>query len=170
MKLFTNALMKKGLIMRLLSNIWVLLPVLAVFLSCNGHKKAAMNESDAQSSDSPLTLIVQGNYAGTDTVTTHVIASQKALAKFFSAVNKTRKPGIPVPKIDFSENIVVVYCAGNDGNGSNPTLDLSNETDTEMVLGMANKTTKNVVSNTVSPFSLYTMPLTSKKISFKAVE
>lgn len=156
--------------MRLLRNTWILLPALAVFLSCNGHKKAAMNEIDAQTPDAPLTLVVQGNYAGTDTATTQVITSQKDLVKFFSSINKTRKPGIPVPEVDFSEHIVLVYCSGNDGNGTNPTLDVAKETDSEMVLRMANKTTKNGVSKTVSPFSLYTMPVTLKKISFEAVE
>ena len=148
----------------------VLMLLLAVFLSCTGQKKSAMNENKEVSSDSPLTLVAEGNYAGTDTVITHVIESQKSLIKFFSSVNKTRKPGIPVPKVDFSKQMVVIYCSGNNGNGTNPSLDVAQETDSELVLGIVNKTGENSTSNTVSPFRVYTMPLTPKKISFKAVE
>ena len=170
MRKFIKELMKDGLIMRLPSIAWVLLPLLAVFLSCNGQKKAVMDENSKQSVNSPLTLVMQDNYAGTETAVTHIIESQKALAKFFSAVNRTRKPGIPVPEIDFSKNIVVIYCSGNKGNGTLPTLKLANDSNSEMVLEMIDETAENAANNTVSPFSLYTMPLTPKKISFKAVE
>ncbi len=145
------------------------LSMLCILLACNGQKKAAADDIDEQVSDSPLTLIMQENYAGTDTVATHIIESQKSLAKFFAKINMTRKPGIPVPQVDFSKDLVVIYCSGNQGNGTKPLLGLSAETDSELVLEMSNKK-DDETSATVSPFSIYKMPLTSKKINFKAVE
>lgn len=149
---------------------WFFLPALVIFLACNGQKKMAMNENDGQTTESPLTLVLQGNFAGTDTATTHIIENQKDLTQFFSGVNKTRKPGIPVPKVDFSKDMVVVYCSGIEGNGTTPILNLATESDSEMILGMVDKSLNDEEPKTISPFSVYTMPLTTKKISFKAVE
>ena len=162
--------MKVDLTMRLPSFIWIFLPLLTVLLACNGQKKAVMDESSQESANSPLNFVMQDNYAGAETPVTHVIKSQKELAKFFSGVNRTRKPGIPVPEVDFSKHLVVIYCAGNAGNGTIPTLKVAEATGAEMILEMTNKTADKGKSNTVSPFSLYTLPLTPKTISFRALE
>jgi len=155
--------------MRLTSVIGIVLVLGTLCLACNGQKKAAMDDIEKDSTEevvnSPLKFIMQENYAGTDTVVTQVIQSQKSLSKFFAGVNKTRKPGIPVPQIDFSKNMVVLYCSGEQGSGANPKLRLSNETETELIIGMVNqKDEKEGSIATVSPFSIYTVPLTSKKI------
>jgi len=151
---------------------FILLGILmfGLFAGCNGQKKAANDTSAETTPDSPLTLVIQENYAPTDSVETHVIKSGKALSKFFSKVNMTRKPGIAVPKVDFSKDMVVIYCAGIDGNGTQPQLAVAEENDTELVLGMHNVENTDKDVRTANPFSVYVMPTTSKSIRFQAIE
>ncbi len=164
--------MKDGTKMQLVKSVvlGVILTGLLI-LSCNGQKKTAMDsDSDETATDSQLTLLAEAGYAPTDSVETHVFTSSKSLSKFFSKINRTRKPGIPVPDVDFSKDMVIIYCAGIDGNGTKPTLLVAEETDTEMVLGMNNIENKEKPVSTVSPFSIYKMPNTTKNIRFKAME
>ncbi len=153
----------------------VLLSIVVLVLSCNGQKKTAMENVVGESptkSDS-LVLLIQDEHSGSDTTETLIITDLKALGKFFSRVNKTRKPGIPVPEVDFSKEMVIVHCSGRQNNGSLPVLSLLKETETRVVLEskMITKNEKWQSTAITSPFSLYRMPLTKKDIVFeKGVE
>ncbi|NNE77316.1 MAG: hypothetical protein HKN31_09620, partial [Pricia sp.] len=87
------------------------LALVLIFLSCNGQKKSAMATEGAnnQNTDERLSLVVSDMYAPTEAVETLVIKDAKSLQKFYSKVNRTRKPGLPVPEIDFSKEMVVVH-------------------------------------------------------------
>lgn len=148
-----------------------------VLLSCNGQKKPAMGNEVAKSQtqtmvNDPLTFILQDSYAGTDTEETLVIRNEKSLRSFFSKINSTRKPGIPVPMVDFSKELIVVYCSGSQQGEGMPRLEMVEETDTEMTLQMSLETTQKLKNSTatISPFSVYKMPLTSKSVVFKAMK
>ncbi|VAW10224.1 hypothetical protein MNBD_BACTEROID03-153 [hydrothermal vent metagenome] len=146
-----------------------LLGIVVLVLSCNGQKKASMvedKEDNSTQSDS-LVLLVRDSYSGSDLSETLIITNSKALKFFFSQVNKTRKPGIQVPEVDFSKEVVIIHCSGKQGSAALPMLTLLKETDTTLVLGSRFEINKKTNSATVvtSPFCVYKMPLTTKRIS-----
>lgn len=138
-----------------------------ILVSCNGQKKASMESGSSQSTlDSSLVLLLQDEHSGFDVAETMVIKDEKRLKSFYSKINRTRKPGLTVPEIDFSKEMVIVQCSGEQNYVGLPTLSLSRETDSEVVL--TTKTKKETKSASIivmtNPFCVYKMPLTTKEI------
>jgi len=148
--------------------------LLAVIASCNGQKKMTTTSDDPK--EEKMVLVDQNSYSGVDSTETMVIRSAKALKSFYSRINRTRKPGLPVPEIDFTKNMVVILCSSEENYTETKRISVLNETDSDIVIGM--KDTKKVSvedtkSNTdihVNPFFVYKMPLSEKQISFEAIE
>ncbi len=141
-----------------------LILILLIMASCNGQKSA----SHQNAGDGPLTLILQDNYSGTETEEMLIIKDQKSLRKFFAKVNRTRKPGLPVPEIDFSKDMVIVYCGGAGNKEGVPSISLIEETTTHLAF-KANRGIAQDKSNSttiISPFYVYKMPFTDKQIDF----
>ena len=150
---------------------YLTLIIFAILFSCKGQKKAAMENGDGQNDDSgSLTLVLQDNYSGSITPDTLIIKDGKTLQKFFSKVNRTRKPGITVTEVDFTQEMILILCSGEQSVGRQVSLSLAAENDEELILKTtALETTKEKSASTalVSPFSVYKMPLTNKRISFE---
>jgi hypothetical protein len=147
--------------------------VLLVIASCNGQKKASMRNSElAIDTSEKLVLLLRDNYSGSDAEETLIIRDVKTLRGFYSRINRTRKPGLPLPNIDFAKEIVLVHCMGEQRVGALSSLSFVDETDNELVLRITNRTTeqKETFSASISPFSVYKMPISKKKISFKKEE
>ncbi len=145
--------------------------IFAIILSCNGQKKVAMKDkNDMNVGSEKLTLLLQDNYSGTDVAETLVIRDEKALRSFYSKLNRTRKPGIPVPQVDFTKEMILIHCLGEQTNGTQASLSVAEENDQEMIIrtSVAKAQKSSTSSALISPFSVYKMPLTSKEISFKA--
>ncbi|MGB5497450.1 MAG: hypothetical protein WBM77_00815 [Maribacter sp.] len=145
--------------------------IFAIILSCNGQKKAAMKDkNDMNMGNEKLTLLLQDNYSGSDVAETLVIKDVKALKSFYSKINKTRKPGLPVPEVDFTKEMILVHCSGEQKNGKQALLSVEEENEEEVIITTSVKKSKksSTSSAIISPFSIYKMPLTSKEISFKA--
>ncbi|MGB5434405.1 MAG: hypothetical protein WBM98_00835, partial [Maribacter sp.] len=113
--------------------LWVI--VFAVILSCNGQKKAAMEKGEGSNNAiaSP-TLVLQDNYSGGLAADTLIIKDRKSLQKFFSKVNRTRKPGLPLPVVDFTKEMILIYCSGEQPLGNQVSLSLVEENDQELIL------------------------------------
>lgn len=148
--------------------------IVTIMLSCNGQKK--MVEQNDTNSNAKLTLVDQNNYSGADSTETMVITTAKALKSFYSRINRTRKPGLPVPEIDFSKNMVVILCSADEVSDNDYGLSVLKETDAEMVFGRPEiaenekNTSSSKSTKLVSPFFVYKMPLTEKKVSFKKIK
>lgn len=144
-----------------------LILIVLILVSCKGQKKASMESTSEQSKlDSSLVLILQEEYGGFDVAETMVIKDQKRLQSFYSKINKTRKPGLPLPIIDFSKEMVIVQCNGEQNYVGLPSLTLSRETDTEVVLmAKTERETKGAaIEVTTNPFCVYKMALTGKEV------
>ena len=139
--------------------------LLAAFNACKSQKKVEPLAMMSQE-ESPIILLLSDNYGGTATAHFRVIRDQSALKKFFVSINKTRKPGLPVPEIDFTREMVVLYCPGETRDGQLPALFEKNDMQDSLVLGIRPLPTKIDASNApiVMPFSLYKMPLTDKMV------
>ena len=144
--------------------------IFAIILSCNGQKKAAMKDkNDMNVGSEKLTLLLRDNYSGSDVAETLVIKDVKALKSFYSKINRTRKPGLPVPEVDFTKEMILVHCSGEQTNGKHVLLSVMEENEKEMIISTSvEKSKKSGTSSAlISPFSVYKMPLTQKVISFK---
>ena len=146
--------------------------IFAIILSCNGQKKVVLNnESEVNGSGEKLTLLLQDNYSGTDVAETLIIKDIKALKSFYSKINRTRKPGIPVPEVNFTKEMILIHCSGEQTNGKHALLSVMEENEKEVIIGISTSVEKleksGASSALISPFSVYKMPLTQKEITIK---
>ena len=123
------------------------------FMGCKGQQGLKGDSLAANR----VQLLVQDAYSGRETEEHFMITDQKSLQKFFASINKTRKPGLPVPQVDFTNNKVWVYCAGMQ-KGTNEQLTFQREIEDRVVfkkVRMRNATKKEAIT---SPFYLYQVP------------
>ncbi len=150
--------MKKGLVL------------LVLCYACSAQQAVIANlTAPNQSTKTALILLLEERYGGPESSSTQIISSEKELKKFLGLINKTRKPGLRLPKIDFTKNQVLISCAGITSEPKTPTLEVFFEDENTIVI--EEKFTKYNLStdnkSVTSPFVMYKLPLLSKKISFK---
>lgn len=135
-------------------------------LSCNAQKHLGKEIEG-------LVLLEQDGYSGVEVFETKEIRDTKSLNKFYSQINRTRKPGLPVPMIDFSQEMVLLICLGEQQGQKSVQLYKTKETDTEIFIGVVvdGETAKSEEAQPITtPFYLYKMPLTDKVIVFQQVD
>ncbi|MGB6150980.1 MAG: hypothetical protein WBG48_03225 [Pricia sp.] len=113
----------------------------------------------------PVLSFVAGDaYGGMETEETLIITSAKTLAKFYSRVNRTRKPGLPIPDVDFSKEMVVVYSTGAITGDALPELYVAKVEEDVILLGVKDKIGDASSSAITTPFVVYKMPITDKEV------
>ena len=144
----------------------LLLLLLFMGLACKSQEKGKVNAMSEGEQSKPLTLLVSDNYGGTEHADFQVIRDMKTLRRFFARVNMTRKPGLPVPEVDFTKELVILHCPGKMMNGSPQNLIIQEETPGQLVFIMERSKVKQKAGNAAltMPFSLYKLPLTDKEI------
>ncbi len=143
--------------------------ILALLISCNGNKRALRKNQDKTNPEYTLTLLLRDDYSGLPDGETRIITTAKGLQQFFLKVNRTRKPGLPLPIVDFSRETVLIYCSGEEKRQVLPKLSVKNVTDQEIVIAptLEEKQEKSTFDAVISPFSIYKIPSTQKKIIFQ---
>jgi len=141
----------------------LLVCTMILFIGCKGQKEAMEKQEDIVNQEG-IELLIQDEYSAFEEQETMVIKSAKSLNAFFSKINMTRKPGIPVPVIDFKTEMVVIYCSGKRDDAAKSEIRKMSENDNEMVFSAEHKIPEDKKSYKTTPFSLYKMPLTDKKI------
>lgn len=115
-----------------------------------------------------MVLIAQDAYSGIEAYEAAVITDAKSLGKFYTRINRTRKPGLPVPEIDFSKEIVVVICLGELQGEKTPKLSKIEESENEVSIAVRLDEATNEKEATSlaisSPFYVYKMQHTAKTI------
>ena len=144
----------------------ILLVLILLFSSCKGQEKSVGNDGGSQTTEQ-LQRIESDNYSGSDEEEFVVITDVKTLQKFYSKVNRTRKPGLPVPQIDFTKEMLIIYCAGKRHNSFEPRLFVENESEKDLVIGVKNESREKTSTAITTPFSVYKLPLTQKEIILK---
>ncbi len=146
----------------------VLIAITFVLVSCNGQKKAALddNKNIASESENQLELVMSEEQGGFEADEMLVIRDSKRLKSFFLKVNRTRKPGLPLPDIDFSQDMLIIQCIGEETHDNLASLTIFEETNTQVILMEKDKIqTKNASSAANSnSFCIYKMPLTQKEV------
>ena len=131
------------------------------FGSCKSQKTQTIE-------DGSLILLVQETYSGIDTSETIIAQDQKTLNGFYAKINKTRKPGLPAPKLDFSKDMAIVVCMGQQKGNDLPILVKTKEDANSIIFQVKLNKTGHESSNTLisTPFCIYKIPLTSREIVF----
>ncbi len=113
-----------------------------------------------------LTLVMTDAYGGAEEAGLQVFRDEKNLKQFFARVNRSRKPGLPLPQVDFTTHIALVYCSGKTTDTILPKLYTHGEDEAKIILGK--KTPKMLKDTTLTalrlPFALYILPRTEKEI------
>lgn len=145
-----------------------LIAISLVLLSCNSQKKATMKDDKTEQSESGsgLELIMQEEQGGFEADEMLVFRDAKRLKSFFSKINRTRKPGLPVPDIDFLKEIIIIQCTEKESLTDSASLSVLKETATQFILNIQNRSeAKNTLNaNSYGSFSIYKMPITAKDI------
>ena len=144
----------------------LLFMLLFMGLACKSQEKSNVNDNTDSVKSLQPTLLLSDNYGGSEDADFQVIRDKKKLILFFAQVNKTRKPGLPVPDVDFSKEIVILYCPGKRMNGGTPKLTIKENTTERIVFGLDDSEIeqKAGIEALTMPFSLYKLPLTEREI------
>ncbi|MFX0558399.1 hypothetical protein ACOCEA_16475 [Maribacter sp. CXY002] len=143
-------------------SIFNLISVLIVcsFGSCKSQNNTAANQSlEAYQ----MELILEDNYGGSEVEETFFIKDQKSLEDLYGKINRTRKPGFPLPIIDFKKHMLFVYNAGK-GNHENCTLSLLKITKDTMVISVLREKNEQRITAIVQPFKIFKLPISKRKI------
>ena len=148
----------------------LILTLLLFVFSCKSKKDKVAEQTEQEIAANKLEMVASDLYGGGDKEVFKVIRTPGELKKFYSKVNMTRKPGLPVPDIDFSKNAVVLYCSGITHSADIPEFYLSDQTDSLLVLRKAPYQQGEDPSEArakVEPFVLYLLPFTEKKVTLE---
>ena len=113
-----------------------------------------------------MELIFEGNYSGFDEEQLLQIKNQEELLLFYGRINRTRKPGLQPPAIDFSEHMLLIWCGGNKSHGY-VKLELRPGDKHLSIHKIDAKTKGGKEDPVVNPFSIYKLSISSKKIKFQ---
>lgn len=121
-----------------------------------------------------MVLLAHEDFTNIDAFETRVIRDAKSLNKFYGEINKTRKPGLPVPMVDFSKDMLVLVCLGEQKGEKKLVLSKLTETDQGMTIAVEvlekEKDGEIVVQPMYFPFYLYKMPLVDKDLTFQRID
>ncbi|WP_223826536.1 hypothetical protein [Flagellimonas sp. S3867] len=145
---------------------YILIISIICLASCKAQKETKMNAGHT----SDFELVASDAYSGIDSYEAAVISNAKSLNKFYSRINKTRKPGLPVPVVDFSKDVLVVMCLGEQKGETTPKLAKSDHEDGIVItVALSEPNDSNIKENPIIsyPFYIYKLPTTSKAISIQ---
>jgi hypothetical protein len=106
--------------------------------------------------------ILNENFSGYNEEEYILIKNKADLNTFYGRVNRTRKPGIIPPEIDFTKNMLLVWC-GDDQMSNFVELEII-ENNSNIIVHKLKSKTKKKHQLVVNPFSIYKLPLSSKAI------
>ncbi|WP_139251994.1 hypothetical protein [Maribacter aquivivus] len=113
-----------------------------------------------------MELILNENYSGFEEEEYLLIKNQKELNAFYGKINRTRKPGLTPPSIDFNTEMILIWCG--DSTASNyANLQLNEKGDYLVVHKLKATASKEENTFIVSPFSMYKLPLSAKKLKIQ---
>lgn len=107
-------------------------------------------------------LLLQDNYGGSVDEQLLVIKDQKSLNEYFGIFNRTRKPGIPVPEVDFAKDMVIIWSPGE--NKKDSYLKIKTSDTKKLVLKKVNVKLTNNISAITRPVHMYKLPNEAKSI------
>lgn len=149
------------------SQLYGLLILLLIF-ACRGQMVEATSKSESKADSVSMDLIQEDLYGGSQEKTLEVFKDQESLKKFYAQLNKSRKPGLRAPSVDFDEVMLLLYCPGNTTeilDMEAASLLIKEENLEFQPPAQANQEFTN--SALLQPFYLYKLPLDERQIVLK---
>ncbi|MEO0572448.1 MAG: hypothetical protein AAF039_12145 [Bacteroidota bacterium] len=132
--------------------------ILLLVFSCKSQKQHV-------EIDKRLNLLVQDGYFPIENPEIQIIKDSKSLRTFFSRVNQTRKPGLPIPEVDFNTHSVLAACMGAVDTNALPIMYLKSESAEEMVISVQLPNKNKDLDVQSFPFCVYAIFDEGKKLS-----
>lgn len=139
--------------------------LLLLFISCNAQK-GNLNVNSKNTNNGELELILRDNYSGLKSPKILVVKEPTALREFYAQINKTRKPGLAIPNLDFNAEMVIVYCAGEQINASAPSMAVVHVNNESIQISIKHTKATATSGGTTSPFCIYALKRTDKDLRF----
>lgn len=130
--------------------------------SCKGAAQSSLQESN----DTGMELILNENYSGFEQEEYLLIKNQKELNAFYGKINRTRKPGLIPPSIDFNVEMIFIWCGATSASNY-AELELKEKDDFLEVHKLKVTASKEENKFIVSPFSIYKLPLSIKTLKIE---
>lgn len=150
---------------------YLYLIAIVCLLSCKAQKEGHTPVGESMEG---MVLLDHDDFTSIDSFETRVIRDVKSLNKFYREINKTRKPGLPVPMVDFSKEMLILICLGEQQGEKSPVLSKLKETDQEITIALEVLEKENKEGTKVQsvhfPFYLYKLPLVDKPLTFQRVD
>lgn len=150
---------------------YLFLIMLLGLISCKAQKEGNTPSGEVIEG---LVLLDHDDFTNIDTFQTREIRDSKTLNKFYREINKTRKPGLPVPMVDFTKDMLVLVCLGEQQGKKEVALSRLRQTETELWIAIDLWEEEQEGAVTIQPmyypFYLYKMPLVDKSLHFQQVE
>jgi len=132
----------------------LLLSIVILFSACKGGQ----SPQDETSNNVPFQVLVSSSQSNIEEPQRKIIKDQEELQTLFAEINKTRKPGIPIPEVDFNQEIVAFVNLGQTSTGGF-TVAVKNieKTEDEVIIhigGTSPKPKDNVTMALTTPFTL----------------
>ena len=146
--------------------------ILITFLSCNSQKEVSKKEN-TMNQESQIEVLANESHGGYETSKYLVIKDQKALQEIYGKVNMIRRPGIPIPKIDWKNEMVIALFMGqtNSGGYSISVTEISLLNDKKVEILLKETKPKGVATTVIcQPFYFCKVQRTDKEIVFKKVD
>lgn len=141
---------------------------LLLLATCKGADTAT---SEKDGNLVPFQTLITASQSNIESPQQSIIRSQEELETIFSEINKTRKPGIPIPEIDFNKQIIAFVNLGQTSTGGyTVTVDkilMKKEKVVIYVGGKSPKPNENVTMMLTTPFTMVKLNKQILPIVFK---
>tara|TARA_B100000508_G_scaffold132537_1_gene121580 strand:+ start:939 stop:1403 length:465 start_codon:yes stop_codon:yes gene_type:complete len=147
---------------------------LFLFVLLMGCKSQSPQENPSvQGKPLSFEVLIQGSHSNMEAQAYLVLQDHASLQKVFSEINKTRKPSMPVPDIDFSKKTVLFLNMGQSSTGGHH-ISVGKIIKTEAsidvyVEGKSPKPGENVTMVITQPFVMVSLDKQSLPFEFKQV-
>lgn len=148
--------------------------IFSLFVGCGASKDLESKKSDSMKVTPLYETLVESAMGGYSSPQIKVIKEQNTLLEIYGQVNKTRKPGFPIPTVNFEkETIVAVFLGQKNTGGFSVSVNEIVEKDGKLFINVKEtKPDKGSMATMVftQPFCIIKLNNTDKELVFKKVK
>ena len=153
--------------------------MLGILLASCGNTKIPHSDTEAEQATEqveqiPFEILLQDAHGGSETPENRVVTDESSLSAFYIQINRMRKPGFPLPEIDFGKEAVAILCLGQKTtSGYSVIVDRIEETSDQQIIWtkeISPQPTDMVAMVICQPFTIVKFPRTEKELVFKKVK
>lgn len=137
-----------------------------VSIVCLFNCKSQQNLQKGNNDILEMKLVLRGDYSSFEEEGLFKIDEKSEFEDFFGKINKTRKPGIPIPNIDFKTNSVIIRLKGKSTNNE-PDISLGKSSKEILFFKKRKISSKSPNTAVMTPFFIYSIPKTDKRIKIQ---